>query len=239
MAYQAIFQRYEMKYLITAEQKQKVLSAMAPYMTLDKYGRTVIRNLYFDTPDYRLIRHSIEKPPYKEKLRIRSYALATPESSVFIELKKKYDSIVYKRRLSMPEQQAMDWLVGGQDAPEDTQIVREIDYFLHFYPELKPMVYLSYAREAYFCNAGSSLRITFDDDILCRQDRLTLTEPPGGDRIIPEGMALMEIKCAGGYPLWLTSVLSGEQIRRTSFSKYGTAYQKLIFPKLQGGHQHV
>lgn len=238
MAYQAVFQRYELKYMITLEQKKILLEAMAPYMALDKYGRTTIRNLYFDTPDYRLIRHSIEKPPYKEKLRLRSYALATPDSQVFVELKKKYDSIVYKRRLAMPEHLALDWLLGGDHAPEDSQIAREINYFLSFYPDLKPMVYLSYAREAYFCHTGD-LRITFDDEILCRRDRLTLEQPPDGDRVLPEGLVIMEIKCSGGYPLWLTQVLTRERIFRTSFSKYGTAYQKLIFPTLQGGHQYA
>lgn len=73
MAYQSVFKRYELKYMLTKEQKQKVLEAMDPYMALDQYGRTTIRNIYFDTDNYRLVRRSIEKPAYKEKLRIRSY----------------------------------------------------------------------------------------------------------------------------------------------------------------------
>ena len=90
--YQAVFKRYELKYLLTQEQKQIVLHAMEPYMQLDKYGRTTIRNIYYDTDDYLLIRRSIEKPVYKEKLRIRSYKRAKPESTVFVELKKKYQN---------------------------------------------------------------------------------------------------------------------------------------------------
>lgn len=107
MAYQSVFKRYEIKYMLTAQQKQRILDAMEPYMAPDKYGRTTIRNIYFDTDNYRLIRRSIEKPACKEKLRIRSYRQAEPGSPVFVELKKKYQSVVYKRRLSLPEEAAM------------------------------------------------------------------------------------------------------------------------------------
>lgn len=110
MAYQTVFQRYEMKYLLTREQKSQVLAAMEPHMALDQYGRTTIRNLYFDTGSYRLIRRSIERPAYKEKLRVRSYSRAEPGSAVFVELKKKYRHVVYKRRVSLPEEQAMEWV---------------------------------------------------------------------------------------------------------------------------------
>ena len=107
MAFQTVFKRYELKYMLTIAQKEKILEAIAPYMKLDKYGRTVIRNIYFDTENYRLIRRSIEKPAYKEKLRIRSYSQATSDSTVFVELKKKYDKVVYKRRIALTEGEAM------------------------------------------------------------------------------------------------------------------------------------
>ena len=103
MAIQTVFQRYELKYILTAKQKEKVLQAIEPYMALDQYGRTTIRNVYFDTDNYRLIRRSIEKPAYKEKLRLRSYGQAEADSAVFVELKKKYQKIVYKRRVSLSE----------------------------------------------------------------------------------------------------------------------------------------
>ena len=110
MAFQSVFKRYELKYLLTTEQKEMVLEAMAPHMKLDKYGRTTIRNLYYDTDTYLLIRRSIEKPAYKEKLRIRSYKRAKSDSAVFVELKKKYESVVYKRRISLPAESAMEWI---------------------------------------------------------------------------------------------------------------------------------
>lgn len=239
MAYQAVFKRYETKYLITLEQKQKILEAMSPHMALDKYGRTTIRNLYFDTDSYRLIRRSLEKPMYKEKLRIRSYSQVTPDSPIFVELKKKYDGVVYKRRLSMPEDLALDWICRNGAPPADSQIAREIDYFAHFYPGLEPKVYLSYEREAYYCRHGSDFRVTFDDTILCRQDGLSLTLPPGGADILPKGMCLMEIKCSGAIPLWMTHTLTRERIYRTSFSKYGKAYQSLIFPQHKGDFHYA
>ena len=232
MAFQTVFKRYELKYMLTQAQKQKVLQAMEPYMTLDKYGRTTIRNIYYDTDSYLLIRRSIDKPAYKEKLRIRSYSQAKPDSTVFVELKKKYDSVVYKRRISLPELEAMEWVNGEQHCHKHTQISDEVDYFIDHYETLHPAVFLSYEREAFFSNDGSDFRVTFDDTILCREEDLSLESEVYGTSLLPEGMVLMEVKCSGGIPLWMTHVLSKEHIYKTSFSKYGTAYQTMIFPKL-------
>ncbi len=238
MADQAVFQRFELKYILSREQRETILQAMAPHMRPDKFGRTTICNLYFDTEDYRLIRRSIEKPAYKEKLRLRSYGKATPDSKTFVEMKRKYDGVVYKRRVSMPEAKAMNWLAGCQQAA-DTQIDREINYFLSFYQNLKPRVFLSYERQAYYANDDSGFRITFDDTILCRQTDLSLCSAAYGTPILPEGKVLMEVKCAGGIPLWLTEVLSREKIYKTSFSKYGTVYQTIIYPQLKEMAHHV
>lgn len=231
VAYQAVFKRYELKYMLTREQKLRILQAMEPYMALDSYGRTTIRNIYFDTDTYRLVRRSIERPAYKEKLRIRSYARAQAESAVFVELKKKYHSVVYKRRIAMPEREAMDWVCGGH-CPKENQISREVDYFLQFYGSVRPAVFLSYQREAYYAGDGADFRVTFDDTILCRLEDLSLGSEVYGTPLLPEGMTLMEIKCSGGIPLWMTRILSRERIYKTFFSKYGTAYQKIIYPTL-------
>ena len=238
MAFQTVFKRYELKYMLTFEQKEKLLQAMDPYMTLDKYGRTTIRNIYYDTDNYLLIRRSIEKPAYKEKLRIRSYSQAQPDSTVFVELKKKYDSVVYKRRISLPEMEAMEWVNGEQHCRKHTQISEEVDYFINHYETLHPAVFLSYEREAFFSNDGSDFRVTFDDTILCRQEDLSLEAEVYGTPLLPEGMVQMEIKCFYGIPLWMIRVLSEERIYKTSFSKYGTAYQTMIFPKLHSANAH-
>ncbi len=233
MAFQTKFQRYELKYIITAQQKETLLKAMKPYMKPDRFGRTTVRNLYFDTNTYLLIRRSIEKPDYKEKLRVRSYGKANPDSAVFVELKKKYKSVVYKRRISLPYSQAIDWLLQKKRCTQKTQISDEIDYFLKHYQTLHPTVFLSYEREAFYAKDKSDLRITFDQNILVRQTDLCLQAEACGTPILPNNKIIMEIKCSGGIPVWMTETLSSEKIYKTSFSKYGTAYQRLIFPELR------
>lgn len=229
MAYQNVFERYETKYLITKSQKERLLAAMEPYMALDEYGRSTIRNIYYDTDSYRLIRHSIEKPAYKEKLRIRSYKQATPHSTVFVELKKKYQDVVYKRRIPLSEDEALAWISGEHSLDHATQISREIDYFLRYYETLRPVVFLTYEREAFFSKAGDDFRVTFDDNILCRQESISLEAPIWGTPLLQEDQVLMEIKCSGGMPLWMVHALSENHIYKASFSKYGTAYQRVIY----------
>ena len=228
MAYQATFKRYEIKYLLTRQQKQAVLQAMQPYMKLDEYGRTTIRNIYYDTDNYRLIRRSLEKPAYKEKLRIRSYQTAAPEDPVFVELKKKYNSVVYKRRLTLPETQAMASFKNGLPLPVHSQIADEIEYFRHYYRGLHPTVFLSYEREAFYSLDGSDFRITFDKNILYRECDFSLGSEIYGSPILIEGYTLMEIKTSGGLPLWMSHELSRLRLYHSSFSKYGQAYLDMM-----------
>jgi len=238
MGYQAVFKRYEIKYMVTAEQKEKILRAMEQYMEPDRFGRSTIRNLYFDTDDFVLARHSIAKPDYKEKLRIRSYTKADADSTVFVELKRKYDGVVYKRRIGLPDKDAMKWMAGvrNRDIEDElekgsSQVASEIEYFTGLYSGLRPVIYLSYDREAYRMKAGAGtadggaeFRVTFDSNILCRESELTLASDAYGTPLLGDGMYLMELKCPGAIPLWMTKVLSEEHIYKTSFSKYGTAY---------------
>lgn len=238
MATQFIFKRYELKYILTRAQKEAILQAMAPHMQLDKFGRSTIRNIYYDTPCSRLIRKSIEKPAYKEKLRLRSYRQVGGEDKVFVELKKKHDSIVYKRRMELPCRTAMNWLAGGE-SPDGSQISREIGYFLSYYRALAPAVFLTYEREAFFCTDGTDFRVTFDDNILYRQEDISLEAEVWGTPILEEDQVLMEIKCSGGIPLWMTEVLSREKIYKTSYSKYGTAYRKIFEENMKRGYLYA
>lgn len=228
MAYQATFKRYEMKYLLTEQQKRAVLQAMQPYMKLDDYGRTTIRNIYYDTDTYRLIRRSLEKPAYKEKLRIRSYQKVSSDDPVFVELKKKYKSVVYKRRLTLPEAQAMSCFRHGLPLPINSQIADEIEYFRSFYEGLHPTVFLSYEREAFYSLDGSDFRVTFDENILYRDYDLSLSSDAYGIPLLGKGQTLMEIKTSGGLPLWMSHELSRLKVYQTSFSKYGLAYQDMM-----------
>ena len=225
VAYQMTFKRYELKYLMTREQKERILHAMESYMKLDQYQRTTIRNIYYDTDDFRLIRRSLEKPVYKEKLRVRSYQRAGEEDPVFVELKKKYKSVVYKRRVTLPNEQVMNCLNEGKHLPKESQIADEIFYFCRYYENLHPAMFLSYEREAYYSLDESDFRVTFDENILYREEELSLSKEAYGTPILEPDQTLMEIKTSGGIPLWMTKVLSEEKIFKTSFSKYGRAYQ--------------
>ncbi len=226
MKIQTTFERYELKYLLDPEQKRLLLAAMDSRMTLDEFGRTAIRNLYYDTPDYRLIRRSLERPAYKEKLRVRSYRTARAGDTVFVELKKKYRSVVYKRRIPVQRDEAMACLRGERDfAPG--QVAREIEYFRDFYATLRPRVFLSYEREAYAPLDDGDLRIPLDENILYRTDGLSLGAEPGGEALLAPGHTLLEIKTGGGMPLWLTHLLCSAGIGRCTFSKYGAAYRRM------------
>ncbi len=223
-----VFLRHELKYLLDEEKKSRVMALLPLHMALDKYGRSEIRSLYFDTDDYLLVRRSIQKPIYKEKLRLRSYGAASCDRDVFVELKRKYNSVVYKRRTVMTEGEALSWLTDGRGCPRESQISHEINYFLSMYPRLSPKMFLSYEREAYFDKEGSDFRVTFDDNILARDERLTLEGKAYGESILETGITLMEIKCSGGIPLWMVHLLSEAGIYKTSFSKYGVAYKTII-----------
>lgn len=228
MSYQNIFKRYELKFLITKEQQRNIEASMQDYMQPDKFKKSTINNIYFDTPNKLLVRRSNEKPVYKEKLRLRSYGTASPESTVFIELKKKYDGVVYKRRIAMSERESMNYLCKGLPPVHATQITKEIDYFYQVYKDLKPSVFLSYEREAFYSKADKDFRITFDENILYRNYDLSLTSKIYGELLLQKGMVLLEVKTTAGIPLWLTGVLSTNNVYKTSFSKYGSAYNLML-----------
>lgn len=233
MGNQMVFQRYEIKYLMSKWQRDRILKAMEPYLSIDRFGHSEIRNLYYDTPDYRLIRASLERPVYKEKLRLRSYGKADAGKTTFMELKKKYRSVVYKRRIPIAYGEALDALAQTHPMP-DSQIGREIAYVLSFYHSLEPRVFLSYEREAFFDRDGSDFRVTFDEAIRYRWDDLTLAGNCGGIPILPKDQVLMELKTSSSLPLWMVRTLSELEIQRTSFSKYGRAYLDLLKSQNKG-----
>lgn len=234
MNYQNVFKRYESKYLISKEQQTLIKNIMNEYMDSDIYGKSTICNIYMDTPDYLLIRRSIEKPVYKEKMRLRSYGIAAPDSTVFLELKKKYKGVVYKRRIHMRESEAMKYLSGTGNIT-DSQIAREMDYFLKQYNGISPAVVISYDREAFYEKNNKDFRLTFDENILWRNYDLSLCKGIYGEPILAKEQVLMEVKTGMAMPLWLTRLLSEERIFHTSFSKYGNAYKEIILNKQSGG----
>lgn len=231
-------------------------------MEPDAFAHSSISNLYYDTPDFRMVRRSLEKPMYKEKLRLRSYGMPENTSTVFPEIKKKAMGIVYKRRISLPYQEAVSFLSGQQIASTDMcngttqqvtstdmcdgttrQILHELDWMLASYKDLAPRVFLSYERDSYKGISDPSLRLTLDQDILFRTDRLDLREGAFGEAILLPDQTLMEVKISNAAPLWLAQALSEIGIFPVSFSKYGRAYERICrdprWRKEMNGHTQI
>ena len=231
--YQAVFKRKEIKYLLSSEERNALLPILEAHMEPDVFAHSSISNLYYDTPDFRMVRRSLEKPMYKEKLRLRSYGTPEDTSTVFPEIKKKAMGIVYKRRISLPYQEAVSFLSRQQIASTDTcdgttqQILHELDWMLASYENLAPRVFLSYERDSYKGVSDPSLRLTLDQDILFRTDRLDLREGAFGEAILLPDQTLMEVKISNAAPLWLAQALSEIGIFPVSFSKYGRAYERI------------
>ena len=223
---QTCFRRIEKKYLLSYAQYDAMLEGIERYMAPDAYSNYAINNVYYDTSDFHLIRTSLEKPVYKEKLRVRSYGVPSDSDHVFVELKKKFDGVVYKRRITMNAEDAAESLACGYLDRTD-QISREINWFLHTYRP-QPMAYIGYDREAYAGIEDPNLRLTFDTNLRGRTWNVDLRMGDYGMYIIPRDMILMEIKIPGSAPLWLSHLLSENNIHDVSFSKYGTYYKQLI-----------
>ena len=227
--YKSVFKRYEKKYIVTSSQKEALIEKMLEHMTPDEYGESTICNIYFDTSDFRVIRASIEKPVFKEKLRLRSYGVPKHDSNVFVELKKKYKGVVYKRRIHMSYVDALEFLLKG-NSPEKAkpQVLKEIRYFMSVYPGIRPAVSLFYDRTAYYGKEDRELRITFDDNVRFRNKNLDLSKGSDGYPLLDRDKSVMEIKCIGSMPLWLTAELNKMEIFPASFSKYGTAFRVMM-----------
>lgn len=224
---QAVFKRYEKKYMVSSEQYNELISRMITRVNADQYGKHTVCNVYFDTPDYLMIRNSLDKPVYKEKLRLRSYGRSTEEGTVFLELKKKYAGVVYKRRVPMKLKDARKYLYYGVKPELDSQILKEIDYAVEFY-QPRPAVYLAYERIAFSGREDPELRITFDMNLRARSFGVDLSQKTYGVPLMERGWLLMEIKFPEAMPVWLGNLLSELKIYPVSFSKYGTYFQKYL-----------
>ena len=218
-----IFRRVEKKYRITPSQKAALLDLIGGHLSPDAHGRNTICSLYLDTPDHLIIRNSIDARAYKEKLRLRSYGTPGPDDQVFLEIKKKFKGVVYKRREVMTLREAMTYIQHGE-MPCDSQIMREIEYAMRFYHNPQPAMLVAYEREAYFDSGDPNLRITFDTNIRARDTDCCLENGSHGELLLPEDAIMMEIKTTGATPFWLARALSDCAVLPSRFSKYGTAY---------------
>ena len=224
---QTSFRRYEKKYLLTPRQHEALLRGVRGYMTEDAYGRYSICNVYYDTEDFSLIRASLDKPYYKEKLRVRSYGTPESQDRVFVELKKKAGGVVYKRRVQLAAGLVPRYLGGDLALSPGGQISREIEWFQRFH-RTQPRVFIGYDRTAFAGTEQSALRMTFDTNLRWRTDALDLRAGSGGAPLLPPDRILMELKIPGAAPLWLCGLLSDVRAYPVSFSKYGVCYRDHI-----------
>ena len=236
-----IFNRYENKYMLDTDTYEKLLARLSDYMEPDAYNKSgrayTICNVYYDTPDNHLIRTSLQKPSYKEKLRLRSYGAAEADTPVYLEIKKKYRGLVGKRRSAILTGDA-ERLIETGELPEiadymNGQVLNEAAYLLS-HKKLRPAVYLAYERMAWFGTGQHDLRISFDSNIVTRRDNLTLRAIKGrarGEPLIGPNQRLMEIKVARNIPLWLSHLLAEYRIYPVSFSKYGREYQNRLIAR--------
>ena len=221
-----VMKRYELKYLPDRGQTAGLIRSLEGHMEPDRYGLTTIASVYYDTPDDRLVRASLEKPQFKEKLRLRSYGPASETSPVFLELKRKANGTVYKRRVRSTIPAVEQFFAGEAEAP-DGQIDRELAAFRDYYDNLAPACLIIYDHTAYYEPDGE-LRLTIDANPRYRIERLDLTSGLDGIPLLPQGSAILEIKVQSAVPLWLTRILSREKIYQSGFSKYGEAYKREI-----------
>jgi len=229
------FKRYEKKYMVTNQQAKAVIAALSTRMIPDVYGTYWVQNLYFDNENWDVIRKSMDKPLYKEKLRLRCYGKPNESGNFFVELKKKYNGVVYKRRIALPIT-ALTELLPQVKAKNDQQIARELAFYLES-NRVKSRMYIAFLRTAFAGVGEEWLRVTFDTDIVYRQHDLEFVDPERGQPILPEGYQLMEIKTHTSIPLWLSKVLSENAIYRTSYSKYGTCFTDFTDSMKQKGDE--
>lgn len=230
-----VFNRVEKKYRVPADVYPDLIKSLKRYMSEDAYCKNSsfysICNIYFDTDNNELIRNSIQKPVYKEKLRLRSYGIPKEGDFLFLEIKKKFKGIVNKRRILLTFDEAKKFMQ-TMEVPLDgekvnKQVAKELRYFIDFY-DVKPKLFLAYDRMALFGKDNSDIRITLDKNIRTRRDNLSLIHGDEGEMVLDNNDYLMEIKVINSMPLWLTDIISAYEIKNVSFSKYGTEYTNYI-----------
>ena len=222
-----VMKRYEMKYILSKEQMFYLQKSLCGHMEVDQYGKTSIASIYYDTPDYRIIRASIEKPAFKEKLRLRSYGLAKKDGHVYLEIKRKSEGVVYKRRVETTEENVSLFLNNKIKTIGSNQIGKELEYFRNFYGRLEPKIMIAYDRTSY-AEIDGDIRLTIDENPRYRAFDLNLHTSMEGEHLLPPGCAILEIKVQQEMPLWLVDILSKGKIYKSSFSKVGEAYKKIM-----------
>ncbi|MCR5116119.1 MAG: polyphosphate polymerase domain-containing protein [Lachnospiraceae bacterium] len=225
--FKEVFERKEIKYLVDDDQYKELMPVLEKFAAVDEYGLSKINNIYYDTPDFRLIRASLDKPVYKEKLRLRTYGETGDDTNSFIEIKKKYKGIVYKRRISGKYADTYEYLAGHGCIPDHSQVGKEIESFVRMYEGLRPAMIIRYDRIAMAGISDRDLRVTFDTNIRWDTRKMDLRTSDRGKQILKPWEKLMELKVVNAIPLELSRKLSELNVFPVSFSKYGRGYADL------------
>jgi hypothetical protein len=248
-----VFKRKEMKYIMNGERYAHITNFLTKYMNLDEYNKGnqhySIANIYYDTHDNNIIRQSVAKPKYKEKLRLRAYGVPDLDTKTYLEIKKKYRGIVYKRRVTLPLRDAYHFIETGEipvnkksDRYVNRQVMKELQYAIQFYEPI-PVIYLAYDRIAYFGKPeseggpGRDLRISFDFNVRTRREETGLEIGDHGEQLLEEDTFIMEVKSAQTLPRWLLDYFEEHGMRRGSFSKYGAEYKRFLRRNIEGTSQ--
>lgn len=221
-----VFKRVEQKYILCKEQYELLQSMIDDKFNKDKYYESKIYNIYFDNDNNDMIINSIEKPIYKEKIRLRSYNESKNNNDiVYLEMKQKYKHVVYKRRVMMTYGEYNKYINDGIIPVRDGQIMKEIDYYINYY-KVKPYMYVAYDRLSYYSKEDSEFRITFDTNLRYRLSNLGLYDGKNDKKYFEDEVYIMEVKCMNSLPIWFVDVLSKNEIYPVSFSKVGSIYIK-------------
>ena len=224
---QQIFRRTEIKYLLSEDEVKSLLWLIEPYLEKDRYFKSTNCSIYFDDENRYLAIHSLEKPLYKEKVRIRSYGVPKLSDTVFLEIKKKYKGIGSKRRIPIKLSDFYKFLKTGKLDSNSEIIKKELDSCFKRY-NLKPTMFLAYDRTSYCDKDDPTFRITFDRNIRSRNNDLHLENGDHGKKHFKNGEVVMEVKALDRYPFYFVRALSKLKIYPASFSKYGRVTEKIL-----------
>ena len=222
-----VFQRVEQKYVLTEKEYKALFKKIKSHIEKDYYFQSTICNIYFDTDNNEYILRSLEKPMFKEKVRLRSYNVPKEDDIVFLERKGKFKGVVFKRRVEVKLKDIYKYLETGKIPKNNNpQIMAEIDYVIKK-DNLKPKIFLAYDRECYHDKEDQNFRITFDKNLRSRLENLRLEEGDAGKLYSKEKIYIMELKSLASVPMWFVKILSECKIYPKSFSKYGNIYKQL------------
>ena len=231
------FKRIETKYIVSKDKLDKLIQDLKEYLVEDDYPISTISNIYFDTEDFDVLLDDDFGAKRKEKVRMRTY-LSHPkaDSQVFLEIKTKdQEGIGRKYRLLSTPSSIISFITKGHldVSITDTVVIETVKKLQRDYRfAIKPRMYIYYDRyslkekksiEGYDYN---KIRITIDQNLIYRDENVSLFAGNHGAPLLDDSTVIMEIKAPGNKPQWLQDILDKYGLMEHKFSKYSCAYHK-------------